>query len=103
MSASLRCTPFTLGVALATGRGPLPAPSLPKKRRCFRRSRPGALSSEGKLVRLARDAAGTELVPTPEELAHAADERAHAADERADAAEARVRQLEEELARLRAR
>lgn len=41
----------------------------------------------GKHVRLARNAEGTELVPT--------------AEERADTAEARVRQLEQELARLR--
>jgi Uma2 family endonuclease len=42
----------------------------------------------GKHVRLARNAEGTDLVPT--------------AEERADAAEARVRQLEAELARARA-
>ena len=42
---------------------------------------------EGKRVRLARNAEGTDLVPT--------------AEERAAAAEARVRELEEQLARLR--
>lgn len=44
-------------------------------------------TNEGKRVRLARNAEGTELVPT--------------AEERAIAAEARVRELEEQLARLR--
>lgn len=49
----------------------------------------------GKRVRLARNAEGTELVPT-------AEEQLSGARGRAAAAEARVRELEEQLARLRA-
>jgi Uma2 family endonuclease len=77
---------------------------------------------EGAHVRLARDAAGAELVPTAEEQvltesarataaeeqarvegarATAAEERASAAEERAALAEARIRQLEEQLAKMR--
>ncbi len=49
----------------------------------------------GGRLRLARDAGGTDLVPTPEE-------QRRAAESRAAAAEARVKELEEALARLQA-
>jgi Uma2 family endonuclease len=50
----------------------------------------------GERVRLAHDAEGRDLIPTPQE-------QARAATERAETAEAKVQQLEEELARLRAK
>jgi Uma2 family endonuclease len=71
----------------------------------------------GERVRLAHDAEGRDLIPTPQEQADAerqraraaeqqartAEQQARAATERAETAEAKVQQLEEELARLRAR
>ena len=74
-------------------------------------------ADDGKHVRLARNPEGTDLVPTAEEQVQAAKERARAAEARAGAAEvragaaearagaaeARGQELEEELARLRAR
>lgn len=57
----------------------------------------------GTFLRLARDAAGADLVPTTEERASTAEERAKAAEERANAAEERLRALEAELARARSK
>lgn len=55
----------------------------------------------GKHVRLARDAAGTDLVLTAEEQVSAARDRAAAAEERAALAEARLREIEAQLAKRR--
>ena len=52
-------------------------------------------------LRLARDPAGTDLVPTAEEAKRAAEDRARNEAEARRAAEDRVRALEAELARLR--
>jgi hypothetical protein len=52
-----------------------------------------------RMLRFARDPAGTDLLLTPQEERRRADERRRAADEARLAAEARVRELEAELAR----
>jgi Putative restriction endonuclease len=53
----------------------------------------------GPMLRLARDAEGLELFPTPDEARRRADDARQRADDARLAAEARVRELEAELAR----